>query len=74
MKLSLSHWYPGSGVALDCIDSCSLPSFLLGFADFASFFLNIPLKIRLFSLDGVCRAATAVLLEDYFLLFVDIWP
>ena len=27
--LSLSHWYPGSGVVLDCIDSSSLPSFLL---------------------------------------------
>ena len=24
MSLSLSHWYPGSGVVLDCIDSCSL--------------------------------------------------
>ena len=23
-------WYPGSGVVLDCIDSSSLPSFLLG--------------------------------------------
>ena len=21
VKLSLSHWYPGSGVVLDCIDS-----------------------------------------------------
>ena len=21
MKLSFSHWYPGSGVVLDCIDS-----------------------------------------------------
>ena len=21
VKLSLSHWYPGSGVMLDCIDS-----------------------------------------------------
>ena len=31
MKLSLSHWYPGSGVVLDCIDSESLPSFLLLF-------------------------------------------
>ena len=27
VKLSLSHWYPGSGVVLDCIDSWSLPSF-----------------------------------------------
>ena len=25
----LSHWYPGSDVVLDCIDSCSFPSFLL---------------------------------------------
>ena len=24
VSLSLSHWYPGSGVALDCIDSWSL--------------------------------------------------
>ena len=24
VSLSLSHWYPGSGVVLDCIDSCSL--------------------------------------------------
>ena len=29
MMLSLSHWYPGSGVVRDCIDSRSLPSFLL---------------------------------------------
>ena len=27
--LLLSHWYPGPGVVLDCIDSWSLPSFLL---------------------------------------------
>ena len=29
VTLLLSHWYPGSGVVLDCIDSWSLPSFLL---------------------------------------------
>ena len=29
VTLSLSHWYPGSGVVLECIDSWSLPSFLL---------------------------------------------
>ena len=29
VTLSLSHWYPGSGVVLGCIDSWSLPSFLL---------------------------------------------
>ena len=27
--LSLYHWYPGSGVVLDCIDSCSLHPYLL---------------------------------------------
>ena len=27
--LSLSHWYPGSGVVLDCIDSWSLHYYLL---------------------------------------------
>ena len=29
VSLLLSHWYPGSGVVLDCIDSWSLPSSLL---------------------------------------------
>ena len=29
VTLPLSHWYPGSGVVLDCIASWSLPSFLL---------------------------------------------
>ena len=29
VKLSLFHWYPGSGVVLDCFDSWSFPSFLL---------------------------------------------
>ena len=28
-ELSLSHWYPGSGVILDCIDSWSLHPYLL---------------------------------------------
>ena len=29
VKLSLSRWYPWSGMVLDCIDSWSLPSYLL---------------------------------------------
>ena len=29
VSLSLSHWYPGSGVVLDCIDSCSLHPYSL---------------------------------------------
>ena len=28
VSLSLSHWYPGSGVVLDCIDSRSLHTYL----------------------------------------------
>ena len=32
VTLSLSYWYPGSGVVLDCMDSWSLPSFLLSLA------------------------------------------
>ena len=32
VSLLLSHWYPGSGVVLDCIDSGSLHSFLLSYA------------------------------------------
>ena len=31
MSLSLFHWYPGSGVVLDCIDSLSLHPYLLLF-------------------------------------------
>ena len=29
VSLSLSHWYPGSGVVLDCVDSWSLHHYLL---------------------------------------------
>ena len=29
VKVSLSHWYPGSGVVLDCVVVWSLPSFFL---------------------------------------------
>ena len=29
VSVSLSHWYPGSGVVLDCIDSWSLHTYLL---------------------------------------------
>ena len=39
LMMSLSHWYLGSGVVLDCIDSWSLPSFLFCL-DFAFFFLH----------------------------------
>ena len=29
VSLSLSYWFPRSGVVLDCIDSCSLHPYLL---------------------------------------------
>ena len=31
VSLSLSNWYPGSGVVLDCIDTWSLHTYLLGY-------------------------------------------
>ena len=33
VSLSLSNWYPGSGMVLDCIDSWSLHPYLLFFGD-----------------------------------------
>ena len=36
VSLSLSHWYPGSGVVLDCIDSWSLHPYLLLYMILAS--------------------------------------
>ena len=41
-SLSLSHWYPGSGVVLDCIDSWSLHHYLL--VQHASLTVNIELS------------------------------
>ena len=37
MSLSLSHWYPGSSVVLDCIDSRSLHPYLLRLATMYDF-------------------------------------
>ena len=40
VSLLLSHWYPGSGVVLDCIDSWSLHPYLLGMcSDTGRYFL-----------------------------------
>ena len=35
VNLSLFHWYPGSGVVLDCIESWSLHPYLLLFSHFS---------------------------------------
>ena len=42
LSLSLSHWYPGSGVVLDCIDSWSLHPYLLCLHLRLWYFLIIP--------------------------------
>ena len=47
VKLWFYHfpmWYPGSGVAIDCIDSWSLPSFLLSILIIATSFLILSPK------------------------------
>ena len=44
LSLSLSHWYPGSGVVLDCIDSWSLHPYLLScYESYYSLCLNLTL-------------------------------
>ena len=40
VSLSLSHWYPGSGVVLDCIDSWSLHPYLLSVAQTSNFLFS----------------------------------
>ena len=43
VSLSLSHWYPGSGVVLDCIDSRSLQPYLLSAYIFSMYqYLVVP--------------------------------
>ena len=41
VSLSLFHWYPGSGVVLDCIDSWSLHPYLLWLGSQLSTQLNV---------------------------------
>ena len=41
VSLSLTHWYPGSGVVLDCIDSWSLHPYLLWKPIFDLFRVNV---------------------------------
>ena len=54
VSLSLSNWYPGSGVVLDCIDSWSLQPYYFGISCFwtyygkwsiCSFGANVPFSI-----------------------------
>ena len=46
VTLSLSHWYPRSGVVLDCIYSWSLPSFLLSSKSKLKFVGSVHAKIK----------------------------
>ena len=40
VSLSISHWYPGSGVVLDCIDSRSLHHYLLFLNAFGLYYMD----------------------------------
>ena len=72
VSLSLSHWYPGSGVVLDCIDSWSLQPYYLDwicFRDNATQEISICIiqhiillnPVRLGSLCIVCASSKVVL-------------
>ena len=45
VSLSLFHWYPGSGVVLDCIDSWSLHPYFLCWVVFFIFYSNFKRNI-----------------------------
>ena len=57
VSLSLSHWYPGSGVVLDCIDSCSLHPYLLYLPYFTLLYSGISLNVGV----AVCNCTISVL-------------
>ena len=44
LSLLLSHWYPGSSVVLDCIDSWSLHPYLLYIFEFDNFVCFVALR------------------------------
>ena len=45
VSVSLSHWYPGPGVVLDCIDSWSLHPYLLCLVAYPKEFYRLPFPI-----------------------------
>ena len=65
VSLSLSHWYPGSGVVLDCIDSWSLHHYLLSYSK-----LTFPTQNSLFLLEThfSCSKLTFLTRNSLFLL------
>ena len=52
VSLSLSHWYPGSGVVLNCIDSWSLHPYLLW--NYAIHYGHVQVQKGGFSIKGIC--------------------
>ena len=68
MSLARSHWYPGSGVVLDCIDSWSLHPYLLCNDKNAFFTSEQPKRYKLWS----CQKMFGVLhylLDNIFIRF-----
>ena len=59
VNLSLSHWYPGSGVVLDCIDSWSLHHYL--------FWLDNVKNLRQYILRYTAGNILTSLIKSYFL-------
>ena len=68
VKLSLSHWYPGSGVVFDCIECWYLPSFLfccIPYVVFVQFWLNLHHTLTISQcMFGRKRGAEGSVLQD----------
>ena len=79
VSLSLSHWYPGSGVVLDCINSWSLHPYLLcnALAGALSSFAIISLRKRelvaLLLLCSCSHVAVSVLCLFFVVPWVGLW-
>ena len=60
VSLLLSHWYPGSGVVLDCIDSWSLHPYLLWTEPTASLLSWNILKMKIISYITLSKLSVVV--------------
>ena len=71
VSLSLSHWYPGSGVVLDCIDYWSLHHYLLWFPDYYSYWARtiVHKQRRSESIHSVCFGVKYWLMSFFKLCF-----
>ena len=54
VSLSLSHWYPGSGVVLDCIDSWSLQPYYFHWVSYSVQVLKLTLGFMFWIFPETC--------------------